>query len=113
MHITFTAAAADAIGKAMSRAKPGRLKLVYDSEGCGCAVSGVPSLWIVGEPIGRESVHQGEPFEVWVETKHEVFFEDRMTIDYIQDGIRYVLKSSGQIYNAYMNLIDKRPSAEA
>jgi len=113
MHIAFTAAAADAIGQAMSRAKKGRLKLVYDTEGCGCAVSGVPALWIVDEPVGRESVYSGEPFEVWVETKDEVFFEDRMTIDYMENGLRYVLKSSSQIYSAYMNLIDKRPSAEA
>ncbi|MCS7464437.1 hypothetical protein N0M98_30520 [Paenibacillus doosanensis] len=106
MQITFTDQAVDQLGKYQIN-ENGELKLVYDSEGCGCAVSGVPTLWIVDRAGERDLRAEGTPYELLYEKKHEVFFEDRMTLDYAENR-GYVLKSSGQIYNANMRLIDKR-----
>ncbi|WP_028548534.1 iron-sulfur cluster biosynthesis family protein [Paenibacillus sp. UNC451MF] len=106
MHITFTEQAVEQIKKHHIDGQE-KLKLVYDSEGCGCAVSGVPTLWIVNQPGDRDLNAEGTPYDVLYEKKHEVYFEDRMSLDYRDNGV-YILKSSGQIYNANMRLIDKR-----
>ncbi|MCR8631943.1 MULTISPECIES: iron-sulfur cluster biosynthesis family protein [Paenibacillus] len=107
MHITFTNQAIEQINKKMTTGA-GELKLVYDSEGCGCAANGVPTLWIVNHAEDKELRAEGTPFELVYEKKHEVYFEDRMTLDYEAGRGSFVLKSSGQIYNANMLLIDKR-----
>ncbi|MBE1441773.1 iron-sulfur cluster biosynthesis family protein [Paenibacillus sp. OAS669] len=106
MHITFTEQAVEQLQKHQINGQE-KLKLVYDSEGCGCAVSGVPTLWIVDKADDRDLTAEGTPYEVLYEKKHEVYFEERMTLGYNDNG-GYILKSSGQIYNAYMRLIDKR-----
>lgn len=106
MQITFTEQAVEQIKKHQMKGQE-KLKLVFDSEGCGCAVSGVPTLWIMQQAGERDLHTEGTPYEVLYEKKHEVYFEDRMTLDYRENG-GYVLKSSGQIYNANMRLIDKR-----
>lgn len=108
MRIIFTESAVAEIRRILDRQTGGRLKLVYDAEGCGCAVSGVPTLWITDEPDRNDFSVAGDPFEVLMDRKHEVFFEENMTIDYQASGYCFVLKSSGQIYNANMRLIDKR-----
>lgn len=106
MHIQITDQAAGQIHKFQLK-EHDELKLVFDSEGCGCSVSGVPTLWIVNS-VGERDLHAtGEPFRLLYDKKDEIFFEDRMTLDYRQES-GFVLKSSGQIYNAHMRLIDKR-----
>ncbi|UUZ94571.1 hypothetical protein LJK87_08520 [Paenibacillus sp. P25] len=113
MHIAFTETVAKEIERIWGPGSPGRLKLVYDSEGRGCAVSGVPTLWLVDETGAHDITIDGSPYSVLMDKKHEVFFEERMTVDYVQEGLRFVLKSSGQIYNAHMSLIDKRQAVSA
>ncbi|WP_159883369.1 iron-sulfur cluster biosynthesis family protein [Paenibacillus puerhi] len=110
MHITFTTQAAAAIDQRLEAGQAAILKLVYDNEGCGCAVSGVPTLWIESAPQPNDFQVEatGLQHAVWVDKKHEIYFEERMTVDYKNEGRAFVLKSSGQIYNAYMSLIDKR-----
>ncbi|TDF99538.1 iron-sulfur cluster biosynthesis family protein [Paenibacillus piri] len=107
MHITFTDHAVEQIN---SRFAPGdgELKLVFDSEGCGCAVSGVPVLWIVDQAADKELRAEGTPYRIVYEKRHEVYFEDRMVLDFEPKRGSFILKSDGQIYNAQMRLIDKR-----
>ncbi|NOU97000.1 hypothetical protein GC093_27795 [Paenibacillus sp. LMG 31456] len=107
MHITFTNQAIEQINKKMNSGA-GELKLVHDSEGCGCSANGVPTLWIVNQAEDKELRAEGTPFELVYEQKHEVYFEDKMTLDYAPARGDFVLKSNGQIYNANMRLIDKR-----
>ncbi|MFE5317307.1 iron-sulfur cluster biosynthesis family protein [Paenibacillus sp. NPDC056579] len=106
MHITFTEQATEQLHKQTLNGNE-ELKLAFDSEGCGCSVSGVPTLWIVSGAGERDLRASGEPFSLLYDKKDEIFFEDRMTLDY-RSGSGYVLKSSGQIYNANMRLVDKR-----
>ncbi|WP_409346843.1 iron-sulfur cluster biosynthesis family protein [Paenibacillus sp. MBLB4367] len=112
MQITFTEAALHETKRRLGD-EPYRLKLVYDSEGCGCAVSGVPTLWAENSET-KPSVHPeskaeaNAPFPVVFEQRHEVFFEERMTVDYQPAKHAYMLKSGSQIYNGTMKVLDKR-----
>lgn len=112
MQISFTEAAAHEIARKLGDDKDARLKLVFDSEGCGCSANGVPTLWIVSEAGTYDFIADGEPYDVLIDRKHEVYFEERMIVDYIPQGIRFVLKSGGQIYNSFMHLIDRRETVQ-
>jgi uncharacterized protein YqkB len=111
MQITFTDNALTQIHQMLEAnhpAAPSRLKLAYDSEGCGCAVNGVAALWIVDGPDGDDVESTGSPYRVLFDKKHEVFFDDAMTVDYNMSRRAFTLKSKQQIYNSMMRLIDKR-----
>lgn len=109
MFIQFTADAINKIQSIMNQNKAtGKLKLAYDTDGCGCAVNGVAALWLVDVPESNDTVHACDPFEVWIDRKQEVFFEESMTIDYKAEGVRFILRSNSQTYNAHMSLVDKR-----
>ncbi|MFC5448224.1 iron-sulfur cluster biosynthesis family protein [Paenibacillus aestuarii] len=84
------------------------IKLVFDTEGCGCSVNGVPTLWLVGEAAGGEIQAESEPLKLIYKAKDEIFFEDQMKLDYQDSSKSYILKSNSQIYNAHMALVDKR-----
>jgi uncharacterized protein YqkB len=107
MHITYTDEAVEQINKQFS-AGSGELKLVFDTEGCGCSVNGVPAIWMVNQAVERDLHASGAPFELLYDKKDEIFFEDKMILDYKIGSRSFVLKSSGQIYNANLQLIDKR-----
>lgn len=83
------------------------LKLVYDSEGCGCAVSGVPQLWrVAAAQPGDIAINEGG-ITVLAEARHTVFFEDVVRLGYEPSKNCYTLKSDGQIYNNRLRIIDK------
>jgi uncharacterized protein YqkB len=107
MHITFTDSAKEKLAPYEGGAH-GVLRLVFDSEGCGCAMNGVPSLWLVSEAEPKDLQANAEPFKVYFSPQHEVFFEDELKIDFHIGKKSYILKSNSQIYNAGMDLIDKR-----
>ncbi|MDT2273842.1 iron-sulfur cluster biosynthesis family protein [Paenibacillus larvae] len=48
MHLTITETAERILSPLLQEPSTW-LKLVYDIEGCGCAVDGVPALWLVNE----------------------------------------------------------------
>jgi uncharacterized protein YqkB len=110
MHITFTEAAVRQIEKQLD-GRPAVLKLVYDTEGCGCAVNGVPALWLAAEKADGDRMAAGTPYEVAYDPMHEIFFEDKLKVDYQPAGKSFILKSDNQIYSASMSLLDKRESA--
>lgn len=107
MHINFTDTAVFELSQAMKETSS-RIKLVFDSEGCGCSANGVATLWLVSSPKQNDLTATGDPFEVLFEPKDEIYFEDKMLIDYLPGSHRYVLKSNNQIYNAHMSLIKKQ-----
>lgn len=86
------------------------LKLVYDADGCGCAVSGIPALWVLTKQQLQEDVQDAlqEPLRIVYEARHEVFFEDQLKLDYLADKRAFKLSSVGQIYAADLAVIDKR-----
>ncbi|ANE47893.1 hypothetical protein SY83_18125 [Paenibacillus swuensis] len=107
MQITYTEAAQTEISKVIGEHQA-ELKLVFDAEGCGCSVSGVPTLWVVNERHPEDLTADSEPRDTLYEKKHEVFFDDLMNIDWNPAKRAFSLTSSGQIFNNMMSLIDKR-----
>jgi len=106
MKIEFTRQAADRLRMQLPDGATG-LRLVYDTEGCGCAVNGVPVLRaLAGEaPPPKEAKAESEPFDVWYEPQHEIYFEDKLRIDYSDERGAYVLMSDNQIYTTDLRLI--------
>ncbi|TBL80180.1 iron-sulfur cluster biosynthesis family protein [Paenibacillus thalictri] len=108
MYITFTESAVKELAPKL--AEPGsRLRLVYDTEGCGCAVNGVPALRIAHHADPDDIAAISEPFAVSYKTRDEVFFEDKMKIDYNDARRSFELKSSQQIYSTNMKLYESVP----
>ncbi|WP_433742992.1 iron-sulfur cluster biosynthesis family protein [Falsibacillus pallidus] len=84
------------------------LKLKYETEGCGCVMSGVPTLMAVGQ----DELNQGEDIEVetngmpiYMEKSKLVFFDEDLKIDYSASSNAYQLKSPNQILNGRMSFI--------
>ncbi|WP_027093399.1 iron-sulfur cluster biosynthesis family protein [Cohnella thermotolerans] len=91
--------------------EPVGLKLVYDTEGCGCAVNGVPALWAVDGPEPDDKRAEGNFVPLWHEKRHEIFFEERMRITYDENSRSFSLQSDSQIYTNRLALLDKRNAA--
>jgi uncharacterized protein YqkB len=85
-------------------------KLVYDTEGCGCAVNGMAALWIVPGPQEGDVQAESNWGRLWFEPRQEIFFEEELILDYRAGNRAFVLKSKGQIYNPLLLPVDKRPS---
>ncbi|MBD0380454.1 iron-sulfur cluster biosynthesis family protein [Paenibacillus sedimenti] len=107
MKITFTDSAIQRLTPALVDGQA-LLKLVFDTEGCGCSVNGVPTLWLVDTGSEGDVSADAEPFQLVYKAKDEIFFEENMKIDYQDTTKSFILKSNSQIYNAGMSLIDKR-----
>lgn len=103
MFITFTEAAVNKLSPYLNGSK--KIKLLYDTEGCGCVMSGVPALQLVPEASVDDKEASGDPFQFLYEPRHEVFFEPRMKIDYSEDANSFSLRSDSQIYTAQLRLI--------
>lgn len=100
----------DAIGEIKSRyGEDATLwKLVSDSEGCGCAMNGVAAFWAIPSVQEGELKAQSNAFEVWYEKRHEVFFDERMSVTYQPEHRAFKLASDGQIYSNRLRLEDRR-----
>ncbi|MFC5467670.1 iron-sulfur cluster biosynthesis family protein [Cohnella suwonensis] len=83
-------------------------KLVSDTEGCGCAMNGVPALWGIRAPAQGELKAESNAFDVWYEQRHEVFFEERLRLTYRSDTRAFALISDSQIYSNRLRLEDRR-----
>jgi uncharacterized protein YqkB len=108
MEITVTASAQDEIETQLAKYDLHALKLVYDIEGCGCAVNGVAQLWMVPTTKATEAWPEatGSPLQIMYAQKDAVYFEERLIIDY-RDSKAFVLKSDNQIYNNHLDLLIK------
>lgn len=83
-------------------------RLAYDTEGCGCAVNGVPALWAVDGPFPGDVPAQSGSFPLWHDPRQELFFEDTLRIDYLQDRQSFRLFSDSQTYTTRLVLADYR-----
>lgn len=90
--------------------KPGRVRLIYDTEGCGCAVNGIPGLRIINEPDSEDiTVSAGDNVAFVINRRQEVFFEESMTLDVISSLNTFRLDSTSQTYGTNIQLVDTRP----
>lgn len=89
--------------------KKGVIQLAYDAEGCGCAVSGVPSLWLIDPPNTEHFENAGdEQLPIFYEKRQSVFFEPNMNLSFNEHQNGFKLSSNQQIYNNAMSITDKR-----
>lgn len=89
--------------------KPGAIRLIYDTEGCGCAVNGVPGLRIVDEPTPDDLTVETESAVTFiVNCKQAVFFEEKMKLDADPAAYAFRLDSSGQHYGTNIQVVDTR-----
>jgi uncharacterized protein YqkB len=106
MRITFTDSAITAIRERF--AVDAKLKLVYDTEGCGCAVSGVPALRVIGRAEQDDEQAASNAFAVYFAKRQAVFFEEELAVDFLPDARAFRLKSKQQIYSGSMAVMDER-----
>lgn len=96
MQIHVTDAAKHTLQQAMD-ANPGKkAQLRYDAEGCGCAVSGVPTIWLADELTGQCEAIETNGLPLYIQTSQKVFFDEEMTIDYNEKAKTLVLKKPGR-----------------
>lgn len=83
-------------------------KLAFDSEGCGCAMNGVPAIWAIDAPEEDDLKADGNAIDVYYEKRHEVFFDESMRISYDPSARAFKLSSDGQIYSNRLRIEDRR-----
>ncbi|MEA1852979.1 iron-sulfur cluster biosynthesis family protein [Cytobacillus sp. OWB-43] len=86
--------------------KDGYLKLKYDTEGCGCVVSGVTALWLVKELEPDDSEVQTDFMSIYIEPSKEVFLSEEVTIDYSDKARCFQLKNNYEYLNPRMAFMD-------
>ncbi|MFS0656440.1 iron-sulfur cluster biosynthesis family protein [Bacillus sp. 179-C3.3 HS] len=108
MYIQITESAASFIQKYQIEHETKELLLRYDSDGCGCAVSGVPMIWLTSERTGEwEELKHNQPFTLYIHTAQKVFFDEEMTIDFNEKANTLMLKSPQQILSPRMSILIK------
>jgi uncharacterized protein YqkB len=115
MHSMFIHWSEEAIAEIKVRFGPQTQtwKLVFDSEGCGCSVDGVATLWTVDHLEEEDSRAESNAFEVWYVPRHAVFFDDQLRITYNPSTYSFQLASDGQIYTNRLKLENKRSTGAA
>lgn len=89
-------------------AKPGLLRLVYDTENCGCGMSGVPGLAIVSEPGAYDIPMENEVYPFWIDKMQAVFFEEELTLKGEENTGTFRLDGPSQFYKSNIRLVDRR-----
>jgi Fe-S cluster assembly iron-binding protein IscA len=90
----------------ISRGERPIVQLMYDNEGCGCAVTGVPMLALV-EQIDAQYVQANvndTRLALYYYPQHAVYFEDHLRIDYSPANNAFKLSSAQQIYTNDMKV---------
>jgi uncharacterized protein YqkB len=83
-------------------------RLVYDTEGCGCAVNGVPALWAADQPGPGDVAADSEPLSLWHDPRNAIYFEDVLRVAYIPERQSFRLSSDSQTYTTRLVLVDHR-----
>jgi uncharacterized protein YqkB len=84
------------------------LRLVYDIEGCGCAVDGVVQLWAENRRRPDDAAAYEGQVAIMYDPRQAVFFEERIKLDYNADKHGFTLSSNSQIYHSDMSIVDRR-----
>ncbi|MGM7721292.1 iron-sulfur cluster biosynthesis family protein [uncultured Metabacillus sp.] len=107
MKLTFTKEALEQLSPKLKENKDKVLKVKYDTEGCGCVMSGVTSLWLVDELDDDDVELATNDVPLYVEKTKMVFLDEELTITFNKTANCYMLKSPSQILNPRMSLLVK------
>lgn len=106
MEITITDIAAKKIEEKKGQ-QEGFLKLKYDTEGCGCVVSGVTALWLVDKIDEDDREIETSIGSIYVEKSKEVFLNENLKIDFSPLSNSFQLKSPNEFLNPRMSFLNK------
>jgi uncharacterized protein YqkB len=106
MNIEWTKRAEQKISEKWD-GQSGYLKLKYDTEGCGCVVSGVTALWLVNELEDGDEKIETNVIPIYVERSKMIFLEDIMKIDFVPEANSFQLKSPNGILNPRMAFLNQ------
>lgn len=109
MFISFTASAVRKLSPYLEDGSS-KLKLLHDTEGCGCGMSGVPALQLVSAPSAYDRETQGDPFAFYYEPHHEIFYNEPLRIDYNESAGSFSLCGDSQIYTMHLRFISQSQS---
>jgi uncharacterized protein YqkB len=107
MQLQISEAAVERLKPHMGNQLDHAFHLIYDTEGCGCAVNGVPTLkWLPNNhDIHKKYISISEfPIPVRITENDAVFFEEKMYLDFTSSNLCYRLSGPGQIYHGCMNV---------
>ncbi len=107
MQVTFTKEAIKQLTPKLNENSERLLKLKYDTEGCGCVMSGVTALWLVEELDQGDIKLNTNHVPLLVEKTKMVFLDEELTISYNETAKSFMLKSPSQILNPRMSLLVK------
>jgi uncharacterized protein YqkB len=107
MQVTFTKEAIEQLAPKLEENNNRKLKLKYDTDGCGCVMSGVTALWLVDEQDKDDVELETNDVPLLVEKTKMVFLDDQLTISFNQTANCFMLKSPSQILNPRMSLLVK------
>ena len=102
MHLTISSEAAARMQQVVTPEENYAFYLIYDTEGCGCAVNGVPTLkWLSRTTEDASTYLQlcEQPYPVFVTTQDAVFFEEAMKLTFDSNTFCFKLVGTGQIYH--------------
>lgn len=86
--------------------KPGVIKLIYDTEGCGC--DGINRLLIQHESGKFDTSIDAPPFTFVVDQQHQIFYEQSLKLDADQNYPTFKLSSDSAIYSTNVTIQDLR-----
>ncbi|HZH59278.1 MAG TPA: iron-sulfur cluster biosynthesis family protein [Metabacillus sp.] len=105
MEVTFTKEAIEQLTPKLNENNERLLKLKYDTDGCGCVMSGVTALWLVEEQDQGDIRIETNHVPLLVEKTKMVFLDEQLTISYNEIAKSFMLKSPSQILNPRMSLL--------
>ncbi|MFC2948245.1 iron-sulfur cluster biosynthesis family protein [Virgibacillus sediminis] len=100
MELTITPEAASSL-KQLNRNGENYLKLWYDTDGCGCAVNGLPSIRFTNEKSSRSMDVESNGYPVIIDQDQAVFFEENMKLDVRNGSFR--LSSPEGVLNPFIS----------
>ncbi|WP_240941691.1 iron-sulfur cluster biosynthesis family protein [Paenibacillus sp. HB172176] len=106
IHITFSPTAVRKLAPILEQTGS-RLKLFYDTEGCGCGMSGVPVLQATRQLAPKDKQGEGDPFPFLYEAWYAVFYDDELSIDFDETSGSFSLKSASQIYTKHLRFMEE------
>lgn len=88
--------------------KSSPVRLVFDGEGCGCGINGIPALWILSaqDEYDKEIHSNGIPFVI--NPAHAIYFEENLYLDSEENYPSFRLSGDSQLYGQNIRLLDQR-----
>ncbi|SFC43068.1 Uncharacterized protein YqkB [Bacillus sp. OV322] len=106
MKIEWTEAAMKKIQEKLNGTK-GFLKLKYDTDGCGCVVSGVTALWLVDEIDEEDIKTETSIGDIYLERSKLIFLDESMKVDFSPEANSFMLKTSNEILNPRLGFYNR------